>query len=47
MPIPVNTVEMPALSAAGITSGSRRGPPGWIAAVAPVSIAASRASANG
>jgi hypothetical protein len=40
-------MAMPALSAAAITSGSRREPPGWIAAVAPAAIAASSLSANG
>ena len=44
---PVNTIAMPAASAAAITSASRREPPGWIAAVAPARIAASSPSANG
>ena len=44
---PVNTIAMPAASAAAMTSASRREPPGWIAAVAPAAIAASSPSANG
>ena len=44
---PVNTIAMPARSAAAMTSASRREPPGWIAAVAPAAIAASSPSANG
>ena len=45
--MPVNTMAMPASSAALITSSSRIEPPGWITAVAPASIATSRPSANG
>src|SRR5260370_898569 len=44
---PVNTIAMPASSAALITSSSRIDPPRWITAVAPASIATSRPSANG
>ena len=33
--IPVNTMAMPAASAAAITSSSRTEPPGWMTAVAP------------
>src|SRR5262249_25272312 len=44
---PVNTIATPRSSAALITSLSRIDPPGWITAVAPASIAASRPSANG
>ena len=45
--MPVNTMAMPASSAALITSSSRIEPPGWITAVAPASIATSKPSANG
>src|ERR1700730_2079467 len=44
---PVNTMAMPASSAAFITSSSRIDPPGWITAVAPASIATNSPSANG
>ena len=45
--MPVSTMAMPALSAAAITSPSRIEPPGWMTAVAPAAMAASRPSANG
>ena len=45
--MPVNTIATPAASAAAITSASRSEPPGWMTAVAPASIAATRPSANG
>ncbi len=45
--MPVNTMAIPAASAAAITSSSRIEPPGWITAVAPASIAATSPSANG
>ena len=45
--MPVKTMAMPALSAAAITSSSRREPPGWITAVMPAAIPASSPSANG
>ena len=37
--MPVNTMAMPAASAAAITSSSRIEPPGWMTAVAPASMA--------
>ena len=36
--MPVNTIAMPAASAAAMTSSSRIEPPGWITAVAPAAI---------
>ena len=45
--MPVNTMAIPALSAAAITSLSRTEPPGWITAVAPAAMAASSPSAKG
>ena len=45
--MPVNTMAIPAESAAAMTSSSRIDPPGWISAVTPASIAASTPSANG
>jgi hypothetical protein len=45
--VPVNTIAIPAASATAITSASRIEPPGWMTAVAPASIAASRPSAKG
>src|SRR5260370_6222090 len=44
---PVNTMAMPASSAALMTSSSRTEPPGWITAVAPASTVTSNPSANG
>src|SRR5262249_55596468 len=44
---PVNTIATPALSAAAITSSSRRDPPGWMTAVIPASMPTSSPSANG
>src|SRR5690606_12138559 len=45
--LPVNTLASPRSFAAAITSASRTLPPGWMAAVAPASAAATRPSANG
>ena len=45
--MPVNTIAMPASSAALMTSSSRIDPPGWITAVAPASAATSSPSENG
>ena len=44
---PVNAIAIPRSSAAAMTSGSFTEPPGWMAAVAPASAAASRPSGNG
>ena len=44
---PVKTMAMPRSSAAAITFGSLTLPPGWMAAVAPASAAASRPSGKG
>ena len=41
--MPVNTIAMPASSAAAITSASRTDPPGWMTAVAPASIGGDQA----
>jgi hypothetical protein len=43
----VNTIAMPAASAASITAWSFIEPPGWITAVAPASTAAINPSAKG
>jgi hypothetical protein len=45
--MPVNTIAMPAASAAAMTSLSRIDPPGWMTEVTPASAAASSPSANG
>ncbi|MCY1177579.1 hypothetical protein D9M73_178930 [compost metagenome] len=45
--MPVNTMAMPASSAAAITSASRIEPPGWITAVMPALAALSMPSRNG
>ena len=45
--MPVNTIAIPAASAAAMTSASRIEPPGWMTAVAPASIAATSPSAKG
>ena len=45
--MPVNTMAIPAASAAAITSASLTEPPGWITATAPASTADSKPSANG
>src|SRR5690606_15203443 len=45
--VPVNTIAMPCLSAAAITSSSRIEPPGWMTAVAPAATADSSPSAKG
>src|SRR5689334_23582108 len=45
--MPLNTMAMPASSAAAMTSLSLSEPPGWITAVAPASATASKPSGNG
>ena len=45
--MPVNAIVMPRASAAAMTSASRTEPPGWMAAVAPASAAATVVGAPG